>query len=47
MNTVKMTILSKTIYKFSTIPIKLPRAFFIDPEQKQIFNLYGNTNDTE
>ena len=30
--------------KFSTIPIKLPMAFFIELENK-IFILYGNTKD--
>ena len=33
-NTVKMTLLPNTIYRFSVILIKLPMAFFTELEQK-------------
>ena len=45
-NTVKMAILPKTIYRFNVIPEKLPMTFFTELERISK-NLYGTMKDPE
>ena len=45
-NIVKMTVLTKAIYRFSAVPIKLSMAFFEELEQK-VYKLHGNTKNLD
>ena len=41
-NIVKMTKLPNTIYRFNSIPVKLPMVFFTELEQKNSQFIWGN-----
>ena len=42
-NIVKMTVTPKPMYRLNAIPIKVPKAFLTELEQKKNYTLDGNT----
>ena len=45
-NSIELSIIPKANFRFSVIPIKIPTAFFTEPEQT-IVKCYGTTKDPE
>lgn len=42
LNTVKMSVLPKLIYRVSTIPFKIPMGFFVDTDKTILIFIWKN-----